>query len=278
MGIFSGCLLASDIDGTLMTEGKVPARNLEAIQRFQQEGGLFTIATGRSTKAVLPVFDFIRCNCPAIVYNGGMIYDYEAQQILYERALSSADKRLCAELVPSFPQVGIEVHSGSRVYLLNRSAESDWHEAYERITPTCTTVEAILDQPWNKVFFALDREETFDDILRLAEPKLRESGTSYIVKTYATDRGSTHYACEQMPAGVNKGTALPELARLTGVKPGHVFAIGDYYNDVELLAAADVSAVPVESPEALKRDADFICGSCAVGAVADFIEYIESKL
>ena len=45
----SGILLVSDLDGTLIGENfVVPQRNLDAIARFQQEGGSFAIATGRS--------------------------------------------------------------------------------------------------------------------------------------------------------------------------------------------------------------------------------------
>ena len=43
----SGILLVSDLDGTLIGENfVVPQRNLDAIARFQQEGGSFAIAVG----------------------------------------------------------------------------------------------------------------------------------------------------------------------------------------------------------------------------------------
>ena len=42
-------LLISDIDGTLVNTNKeVPQRNIDAIRRYQELGGRFTIATGRS--------------------------------------------------------------------------------------------------------------------------------------------------------------------------------------------------------------------------------------
>ena len=49
MGKFDGWLIATDLDGTLINrDGAIPQRNLDAIRTFQDEGGLFTIATGRS--------------------------------------------------------------------------------------------------------------------------------------------------------------------------------------------------------------------------------------
>ena len=45
--VFHDLLLVSDIDGTLTELSKVPQKNLDAIARFQQLGGTFTLCTGR---------------------------------------------------------------------------------------------------------------------------------------------------------------------------------------------------------------------------------------
>ena len=48
----TGPFIVSDIDGTLLTKDyHIPLRNIMAIRRFQQEGGLFTVATGRSIES-----------------------------------------------------------------------------------------------------------------------------------------------------------------------------------------------------------------------------------
>ena len=48
---YEGILLCTDYDGTLSYKG-VPERNLEAIRKFMDEGGLFTIGTGRANYEV----------------------------------------------------------------------------------------------------------------------------------------------------------------------------------------------------------------------------------
>lgn len=50
--------------------------------------------------------------------------------------------------------------------------------------------------------------------------------------------------------------------------------MGDYYNDLEMIKKADVSAVPYDTPEDIKAYADYIAGRCEDGAVADFIDYL----
>ena len=82
MGIFSGCLFACDIDGTLMSSGKINPRNIEKIEFFMNEGGYFSLSTGRTVGAVGPVLDKIKRVSPSVVANGCMIYDYENKKAL----------------------------------------------------------------------------------------------------------------------------------------------------------------------------------------------------
>ena len=53
MGLFDGCLLACDIDGTLLINDFMPQQNIEKIKYFVSEGGKFSLATGRTAGAVI---------------------------------------------------------------------------------------------------------------------------------------------------------------------------------------------------------------------------------
>ncbi len=81
-----------------------------------------------------------------------------------------------------------------------------------------------------------------------------------------------------LPAGIDKGVALKKLAERYGLSVNQIYAIGDYYNDIELLQAAGFAAMPQNAPEDLKHLADLVVCSCDDGAVADLIEYIEQKV
>ena len=49
MGQFDNTVLISDLDGTLLTkECSISQKDLDAISYFRNEGGLFTVATGRT--------------------------------------------------------------------------------------------------------------------------------------------------------------------------------------------------------------------------------------
>ena len=60
---FSGILLVSDIDGTLVeAPASIPPRNIAAAQRFTERGGRFAIATGRSVLSTKQFVDQLPVN------------------------------------------------------------------------------------------------------------------------------------------------------------------------------------------------------------------------
>ena len=54
-------------------------------------------------------------------------------------------------------------------------------------------------------------------------------------------------------------------------------AIGDYYNDLELLQAAHFSATLADAPQDIKVHADMVCASCLEGGVAEFLGYLRQN-
>ena len=91
MGIFTGDLICTDCDGTLTdSHGALSAENAAAIRFFQEEGGLFTVATGRFPKHVLQFAPAFRPNTYQIVGNGTTIYDIDHDRVLEEITLSES--------------------------------------------------------------------------------------------------------------------------------------------------------------------------------------------
>ena len=92
MGKFTGVLLASDFDNTLihtepaLRSGEaIPSlseRNKAALEYFMAEGGQFTIATGRALAAFMRYAGEVPMNTPAIVCNGAALYDFSQEDYL----------------------------------------------------------------------------------------------------------------------------------------------------------------------------------------------------
>ena len=73
---YSGILLVSDLDGTLLDkDSRLSDENAEAVNEFMRQGGKFAFASGRYFSNLKAFMNKIRPNVPSITSNGQMIYD-----------------------------------------------------------------------------------------------------------------------------------------------------------------------------------------------------------
>ena len=83
MGKYTGKMIISDLDGTLIPRGGViSAENKAAIQAFVDGGGRFAIATGRTPEAAAGYVEGLPINAPSVFFNGAMLYDWAAKKVL----------------------------------------------------------------------------------------------------------------------------------------------------------------------------------------------------
>lgn len=271
MGLFDGCLFTCDIDGTLLKNGVISRRNLEKIEYFINEGGYFSLSTGRSASAITDVLKILGNVSPSVVTNGCMIYDYKNDKILGEKLIFKEDYILAKKVIDLGLDIGVEIHAGKNIITLQENEESYDHRTSENFETQFLTYEDACKYNWNKVLYMFKDLETFQTVKRFLS---KEPSNCEFVDTSAFVYGRKRIYHEQTPKAVSKASAVKELCNILNVKNGKHFAMGDYYNDLEMLKMADISAVPEETPDEIKAIADFIAGPCEDGAVADFIDYL----
>lgn len=274
MGLFDGCLLACDVDGTLLTNDYLPERNIEKIKYFVSEGGIFSLATGRTAGAVSAVTDKIDCISASVVANGSMIFDFQNDTALYELSVPDSDKPIVKAVLDGCKTVGIEAHCGKRVLVLQKSGETDDHEKYENLDAFSLDYGDALRYNWNKVIYLFANDDESRDVKQIIS---RFEHSSQFVDTSAVIDGRRRYYFEHVPKGVSKAATLRLLCEKLNVKKGCCFAIGDYYNDLEMLKTADISAALADSPQEVKSVADTVVCDVKNGAVADFIDYLTER-
>ena len=271
MKLFDNCLIACDIDGTLMTNGIIPKINREKIIYYMENGGAFAIATGRSVCAVSDVWEQLPEVDLGTYGNGTIIFDKAKKELLYDKTIPLSDHEIMYEINKKHPDVGIEVHYQDNVGVFSRTEETDLHIKYERMETVDLKKEEIGKLGLNKILYLFNSFEEREEI----KPFINSfSLQSDFVDTTVTYYGRQRFFIEQIPKGISKATGVTEMAKLLGTAKGCIYAIGDYYNDLEMLSAADIGAVPEDSPEDVKINADFITKSAENGAVADFIDYL----
>lgn len=274
MGKFDGCILACDVDGTLMSNEYINPKNIEKIDFFVKEGGKLSISTGRSIPALTSVLEKVNNIGPSVVANGAVVYDYSVNKILFQEEFSKNDYYI-AEIVKECDlNVGIEVHCGTEVFTLKRNEIATIHQDYEKFVAPDVSFEDVVYKKWNKVLFAC---ESLQDREILKEMLSQYEIEGEFISTAAFLGGAWNYYLEQVPKGASKAKALEKICEIFKIKKGKLFAIGDYYNDVPMLKSSDICAVPCDAPDDVKALAEYITCSCKDGAVADFIDYLTNE-
>lgn len=262
-------VLITDMDGTFLPASKVPSRKcLDAVKRFEDAGGKFSIATGRAIQAANQYFDMVKVNCPIIMSNGGMVYDIYTKEQIYDVFLPQFVREIVKEILRDNKGVGCEVLTVSNVYVPAMTEMERVHNQICKVTPVECSVDEIDDPNWYKVLFAV-------------KPENMESLMDYVAKKGYTGvdfvRSSLEYF-EILPQNISKGTALGELRKACHMEDYTFVAAGDYNNDIELLQAADVAVCPSNAADDVKKIADIVFEeSCEEDFIAAVIDHIFSE-
>lgn len=271
MGLFDGCLLACDIDGTLQESGYINPKNIEKIDFFIKEGGKFCLCTGRSIGAIACVLRKLNAVSYSICANGCMIFNNTENYIESQLTLKKKDYHVINEVYENFPDFGIEIHAGEEVLTLRSTFETTVHQEYEELPTNCVDFTSACEYNWNKVNVMIKSEEQYEEISAFMN---KFNADANFVKTSAVIDSIKYNYYEMLPFGVSKLSSLKTLCEMLGIQKGNFFAIGDYYNDFEMIKNADIGAATADAPEEIRNSADFVTGKCENGAVADFIDYL----
>lgn len=268
MGKFDHCLLLSDMDGTFLNENsELLPRNMAAARYFMEEGGYFGIATGRSRISAEEYIEKFPINTPALLYNGGLMYDYRQHKIIHAEYLPSYTKEYILEIGKAIPNLCIIISKEDGDYII-QAEESilEWYQAHEKKNqPIPSSIEAVAD-PWMKVIFSSPDEKTVNQVTEYCK---KWKDVSFI-------RSSLLFY-EMMAKGTSKGSSLLYLADYLNVPYENTFAIGDYNNDIAMISVAEIGAMPSNAPIDIQQFADIIVGPNKHGCVADFVEYLDNN-
>ncbi len=266
----SGWLIASDIDGTLNNKlRRLPKRNETAINRFVELGGRFTLASGRNPQSMEKHFKRLPIDgTPAVVINGAGLYDFNKNEMIYFSAMSDEGMMLAVEASKKFPAVDVVVVAKDITYITGSGWFGKWFVLSGNLKHKhIRNIEDVPKKDWGKVIFSglpFHISKVKRHFESMTDPDL-------------TLMSSSVASFEILARDTHKGTAVMKLAEILGVEKSHVGAIGDYFNDFEMLKTVAVPACCGQAPKELKEISQFVSCHCNKGAVADFLEYIESK-
>lgn len=273
MGKFDGIIIVSDIDGTFLGKfSRMVPENLEAIEYFKSEGGLFTIATGREIMNIPSVIPNISslCNAPVIAVNGACIWDATADRILHEEYLPEPEiSRIADAARLHCPEIPLRI-SVRGEFLTERMGEMT-KKTFHNMLPHFHILP-YSETPHGK-WYKLGWDGTPEELLRVRGVLKQALGEDCLIQL------GHETILEIQSRHATKGAMLHKLKSLTGRESAVLWAIGDYENDEIMLRMADRCAMPEDGMDKLRSIPGIIqvCGHDE-GAIAGLIDYIEKNL
>ncbi len=266
---YSDWLVVSDIDGTLNNKfRKLPRNNYNAILDFTQRGGHFTLASGRAVSSLERNYRRVTPNCPAVVLNGAGIYDYDRKKMLWRSTIGAQGRRFVRDVYEQysgpFHRLDIGIFFDDHVYIVRSGLLSLGQMFFDKTSHEVTTLDQVPEEGWMKVIF-------------WSNPVTISAFKKHLQKTGShgmTFMSSSPWSLEMLQEGTNKGAAVLKLGEMLGVPREHIGAIGDYYNDEEMLKKVAIPACAGQAPKDLKAICKYVACHCNYGCVADFLGYI----
>lgn len=265
---YSHWLLVSDIDGTLNNNlRQTPAVNTQAIDDFvHSKGGNFTLASARNVQSLRPHYHKLPdVGTPAIVMNGAGIYDFTQEKMLWFNPVAPSAAEVIKYTMKKFLHIEVGIFTDNMIYLVRSRVLSPVMMSLDSLThKKVRSLDEVPVGNWGKViFFCLPgmKKKVRDYALSISDNNL-----AYI--------DTTAFSFDMVNSTTNKGNAVLKLAKILDINENNIAAIGDYYNDLDMLRAVKHPACCKQAPDEIHKVCEYTACHCNDGAVADFINYI----
>jgi Cof subfamily protein (haloacid dehalogenase superfamily) len=268
-------LLAIDIDGTLLNpEFQISPADMAALRRVQAEAVEVVVVTGRRHTFALPIVQQLGFDLWVISSNGAITRSLTGET--YHRDLLPAGtcRKLCANM---------REFRGNTV--LTFDTEAKGAIVLEHMNELNASIQRWLEKNLQYIDFVIPLEDslTRDPVqamfcgpiarMQQALAAIAERGSDVtVLRTEYEARDLS--IVDVLNQGCSKGHALERWVNYRGIPREQVMAIGDNYNDIEMLAFAGVPFIMGNASEELRRNGWAVTLSNDQNGVAAAIEQV----
>lgn len=270
-------LLAIDIDGTLLNpEFQISPADLAALRRCNQEGIEVVVVTGRRHTFALPIVEQLGFDLWVISSNGAITRSLKGETFHRDMLPAATCRKLC-QLMTEF--------RGNTV--LTFDTESKGAIVLERMDELTASIQRWLEKNMRYIDFVIPVQDSLvtDPVQAMfcgPIPRMHQA-LSVLSSNEITNEITvlrTEYPVRDLSIvdvlnrGCSKGHALERWASYRGFPREQVMAIGDNYNDIEMLAFAGVPFIMGNASEELRGHGWTVTLSNAECGVAAAIEQV----
>lgn len=259
MAIFDDVLLCTDWDGTFAHDGKPVPENLDAVRYFQENGGLFTVCSGRFPDFLLMNGSLVRFDTCLLSLNGSLIVDPVTGEEFSSQSIDSSILPIVGSILEAIPgNAFINLYPLGVPFSIHTYPKSEF----------LASAEELLKKPTYKILIHLDTPEegqfAYEAAVKAVENTPYEAARSWSV------------GLELILKSGNKGSAV--LFAKEKARRKYLVCCGDYENDLSMLRASDFACSPRNAIPSIQAASDFVSPlSNREGAFRDFIREIESR-
>lgn len=258
-------LVVLDIDGTIAGESnQVRPAVVETIQRVQAQGIAVALATGRMFGSALRFHQKIQSTLPLIAYNGALTQHPHSQEILRQWSLPTA---IALELLDYFespdlrPKLEVHCYHNDQLYVREITPETHRYMARSGMMARAIgDLRPVIERSTVKLLAVSQHTGLIENLIV-------ELGEKYAAQSVHLTQ-STEIYFEITHAQANKGLAVQQLAEeVLGLQRENVLAIGDNFNDQEMLKYAGIGIAMGNAPAPIKAIADWVTDDVEVDGV-----------
>ena len=246
-------LVAVDMDGTLLTpQLEISKETVETINRVIEKGVIFTLSTGRMYLAAMPFANMLNLDVPIITCNGALTKCSKTGKVYDEKII---DKEHSSEIIRYCEEAGLSVsiYREDDIYIKKNSENLDIHMQLDHAKPQIVDdFDSLLDGSIIKIMF--NSSDKYN--LELHTRKLYE-----LYKEKLNFYFSLPHFVEIVHKEANKRNALENLAIKFNIKREEIIAIGDNFNDMDMIEYAGLGVAMGNAPDYLKEAAEFVTHS-----------------
>jgi len=248
-------LIAMDIDGTLLdSRHELPAANREAISEAAARGIEIMLVTGRRFDFARPIAEHLPCELTLVVNNGALIKSKSSEthlRHLLPRTLAREVLGATADFRSGAAVVFDRIRESQLVFERidwNDPVSGGYYERNRAFIAECVPLENSLTHDPIQVMFvgSVARMRAAHSTLKSMK---RASDFSLALTEYEARDLSI---LDVIQRGCSKGAALAEWARRRGIEREEIMAIGDNWNDRDMLEFAGLPILMGNSAAELK--------------------------
>ena len=281
--------IAIDIDGTLLNSaGELTKYTIDTIRKVTDKGIKVVLTSGRVTDSVKGIASKLNADNHIICDNGATIVDLNNNEIVFSKYI---EKETILKLVEVCLTNNIYYMVFTNKEIIVKDLQHmalAFYKQRHHLKDEATGISQIkfagidyikqVSEPFTRLIVCdqdraiynsiVNKLKNFDDIALLAAPHI----SNKIIKDGDKDLVLSYSYAEILAKDTNKWTAIKSLTNKLGIKTEEIMAIGDNFNDIEMIQNAGLGVAMNNGNPVAKEVAAVIAPSNNEDGVAKVME------